>query len=207
MSRAEAHPVLTGLPPEVGRTCRLLILGSMPGARSLAAAQYYAHPRNLFWPFMGRLFDAGPELAYRQRLARLAGLGIGLWDVIGSCRRDGSLDSAIDRSSVIADPVASLIRARPTLVMVALNGARARQAFERHVAPRLDDGRRRRLSVLSLPSTSPANASQAEDAKFARWCVLRAGVADRDPLASARRTLEIGSRPVRRPEGALHETS
>ena len=88
--------VLQGLPAQVNARCRVLVLGSMPGMASLQAARYYAHPRNRFWPLMGALCGFDPQLDPAQRLARLQQAGVGLWDVIGRCRRRGSLDAAID---------------------------------------------------------------------------------------------------------------
>ena len=94
--------LLQGLPPIENPDACALILGSMPGGASLRAGRYYAHPQNLFWRFMGELVDAGPELTYEVRMERLRAAGIALWDVIATCEREGSLDSAI-RSAVAND--------------------------------------------------------------------------------------------------------
>ena len=149
--------VLQGLPAQVNARCRVLVLGSMPGMASLQAARYYAHPRNRFWPLMGALCGFDPQLDPAQRLARLQQAGVGLWDVIGRCRRRGSLDAAIVRGSEVANAVPALVRELPRLQAIACNGAAAAQAFERHVAPALPAGHG--LTVLALPSTSPANAA------------------------------------------------
>ncbi|MBE2245339.1 MAG: DNA-deoxyinosine glycosylase, partial [Burkholderiaceae bacterium] len=88
---------LLGLPPVIARTTRLVVLGSFPGAASLAARQYYAHPRNAFWPLLSALWGVDlTALPYARRLAVLRARGLGLWDVYASCRREGSLDTAIE---------------------------------------------------------------------------------------------------------------
>ena len=100
------HELLHGLPPVIARHTRLVLLGSFPGAASLAAGQYYAHPRNQFWPLLAALLDEDlPALGYARRLQRLCARGLGLWDVIGRCRRRGSLDAAIVRGSEVANAV------------------------------------------------------------------------------------------------------
>ena len=114
---------LRSFPPVVSAGCRVLILGSMPGEASLRAGQYYAHPRNAFWPIMGRLCGAGPDLAYPQRLERLLAAGIGLWDVLQSCVRAGSLDSAI--RDEVANDLPALFAAYPRIDRVFFNGAKA----------------------------------------------------------------------------------
>jgi hypoxanthine-DNA glycosylase len=160
-------------PPQVAPACALLVLGTAPSVRSLALRQSYAHPQNLFWPFMGELFDAGPQLPYAERIARLHACGIGIWDVLERCERAGSLDSAIVRASEVANDIPGLLRAFPTIRAVALNGGKAQSAFRRHLLPRIDAGLRARITLLDLPSTSPANAAITRAAKFARWRVLR----------------------------------
>ena len=150
--------LLQGLPAQVDADCRVLVLGSMPGAMSLQEARYYAHPRNRFWPLMGALCHFDPQLDYEQRLARMRQAGIGLWDVIGQCRRRGSLDADIVRGSEVPNPLPDLIARLPQLAAIACNGATAMQAFKRHVRPALSVDVAG-LPVLALPSTSPANAA------------------------------------------------
>lgn len=165
---------LIGLPAQVRADCRVLVLGSMPGAASLAADRYYAHPRNRFWPLMQRLagVDAGAD--YPQRIAALQQAGMGLWDVIGTCRRRGSLDTAIVAGSEQANALPELIGSLPSLRAVAFNGGKAAQAFARHVAPRLPDTTRASLHWHALPSTSPAHAATDLEGLLQRWSVLAA---------------------------------
>nr|HRM71210.1 DNA-deoxyinosine glycosylase [Thauera phenylacetica] len=132
-----AAPLVRSFAPQFRADARVLVLGSMPGTASLAAAQYYAHPRNAFWPIMGALFGAGPELPYAQRLERLASAGVALWDVIGRCERAGSLDSAIAPASIEANDFAGLFAACPGIDHVFFNGAAAEAAFRRHVRSRV----------------------------------------------------------------------
>lgn len=147
-----------GLPAQVAADCRVLVLGSMPGVASLHAAQYYAHPRNRFWPLMSTLAGMDARLAYVDRLQALQSAGVGLWDVIGQCERRGSLDTAIVRGSEVPNAVAELIDRLPALAAIACNGATAHTAFARYILPVLGE-RATSLAVWSLPSTSPANAA------------------------------------------------
>lgn len=149
--------LLQGLPAQVSRDCKVLVLGSMPGAVSLQQTRYYAHPRNRFWPLMADLLGFDATLAYPQRLAALQAGGIGVWDVIGQCVRPGSLDAAIEPRSVVANDVPGLIARLPQLRAVACNGGASLQAWQRHVAPHIAS--QSGLEVLALPSTSPANAA------------------------------------------------
>ncbi len=163
------EPVLCiGLPAQADAACRVLVLGSMPGVASLQAAQYYAHPRNRFWPLMAALTGIDPGLAYPRRLQALHASGVGLWDVIGRCERRGSLDTAIVRGSEAINPLPALIHQLPRLQGIACNGAAAGAAWKRHVVPLLD-ARSAALPVWTLPSTSPANAGWSLARLQAAW--------------------------------------
>lgn len=157
-----------GFPPVVGAGPRLLILGSMPGRASLVAGRYYAHPRNAFWPIMGRLFGAGPDLPYERRLQCLMAHGVALWDVMAACERPGSLDADIRPGSVRANDFGALFARCPTIRRLAFNGSAAEAAFRRHVQPFLPQ----HLPAVRLPSTSPAHAAAGFDAKLAAWSVI-----------------------------------
>ena len=151
---------LVGLAPVIARHTKLLVLGSFPGAASLQAQQYYGHPRNHFWPLLSALWGVDlVGMGYRQRLAELRRRGLGLWDIYASCRRQGSLDQAIEDAEY--NDLASLRRRAPALRWVAHNGGESARAM-RHVASL-------GYEVLRLPSTSPANASWSFDRKLAAW--------------------------------------
>jgi double-stranded uracil-DNA glycosylase len=165
--------VLHGLPPRIAADCRVLVLGSMPGDASLGAEQYYAHPRNRFWPLMQRLCGVDPAAPYESRLRALQAAGIGLWDVIGECRRSGSLDAAIVRASEIANPIAQRLPEWPQLRAIAFNGGKAAEAFRRHVQPGLEAVADRHVARLPLPSTSPANAAFGLERLAQAWAPLR----------------------------------
>lgn len=173
--RASSHPPddpahgVVSFPAQVAADCRVLVLGTAPSVRSLAAQQSYAHPQNFFWPLMGEMFDAGPELAYAERIARLQRLGIGIWDVLQYCERPGSLDSSIVRSSEVANDIPGLLVTQPSIVGIALNGGRALASFRRLILPGLDAAMQSRLTLLELPSTSPANAGMSKSEKRRRW--------------------------------------
>ena len=152
--------LLQGLPPVIARHTRLVLMGSFPSAASLAAGQYYAHPRNQFWPLLSALLGEDlVALAYAQRLQRLRARGLGLWDVIAECRREGSLDSAI--RELRYNDLASLRRRAPQLVAVAHNGGESARAMR--ITGELG------LAVYRLPSSSPANASWSFERKLAAW--------------------------------------
>jgi TDG/mug DNA glycosylase family protein len=153
MPSARVH----SFPAVVGADTRILILGSMPGLASLAAQQYYAHPRNQFWSIMGALYGAGPELPYARRLQLLQQHGLGMWDVLHSCVRRGSLDTAIEPDSVIANELLPLLR-QGNVMRLCCNGATAYAALQRHLGQSLAR-EFPQLDIRRLPSTSPANAS------------------------------------------------
>ena len=153
-----------GLPPVLARSTRVLILGSFPGEASLAARQYYAHPRNHFWPIVGALLgEPLAELPYRTRVARIRARGVGLWDTIVACRRRGSLDGAI-RDAERAE-VSRVRRASPELALVCFNGQTAGRAEP--------VWRATGYRTLVLPSTSPAYTRPFAE-KLAAWRAIAA---------------------------------
>ena len=169
MTKIMPDTTVESFPPQVAEGCRILILGTAPSVRSLAMQQSYAHAQNLFWPLMGEMFDAGPELDYAERIRRLHRRGIGIWDVLASCERSGSLDSAIVRASEVPNDIARLLDDQPSIAAIALNGGHAQRAFRRLIVPMIDETRRASLVLLDLPSTSPANASTSRKTKTTLW--------------------------------------
>ncbi|TWT91022.1 Uracil DNA glycosylase superfamily protein [Pseudobythopirellula maris] len=155
--------------PVADARARVLVLGSMPGVASLEAQRYYAHPRNAFWPIMGELFGARPDLPYAVRCNRLREAGVALWDVLSECRREGSLDTSIERDSEAVNDLAGLLTRYPRITLVAFNGQKAETAFRRHAVPTLDESTQKRLSFVRLPSTSPAHAARSFEEKLAAW--------------------------------------
>ena len=156
--------LLRSFDPVIRRDARLLVCGSLPGARSLAAGRYYAHPQNQFWRLMGAVIEAPMEgFGYQERLAALGDAGIGLWDVVASGRRRGSLDAAIRLDE--PHDLLGLVSAHPMLRAVAFNGA---TAF-RIGAPLLAGAA---LDLLKLPSSSPAYTIGFER-KREQWLRLR----------------------------------
>ena len=168
--------VLRGLAPALRDDARVLVLGSMPGEASLRLQQYYGHPRNRFWLLMAELCGIDAALPYPQRIASLNAAGVALWDVLAACVRRGSLDSAIERDTEVANPIAALCANLPQLRAIALNGGKAAQAFSRHVEPQLDAATLLRLTIHRLPSTSPGNASYALPQLQAAWAPVRDGL-------------------------------
>jgi hypoxanthine-DNA glycosylase len=150
----------SGFPAVVDARTRVLILGSLPGEASLAAAQYYGNPRNAFWRLMEEVLGASlVPLAYEDRLAALRAHGVGLWDVIGEAERHGSLDAAIRDPA--ANDLLALIETLPNLRAVAFNGGTAAKLGGRLVGDR--------IATLALPSSSPAHAARTFAQKADLW--------------------------------------
>ena len=157
----------TCLPAVVDERVRLLICGSLPGEASLRAERYYAHPRNQFWRLLEVVLDEPvAALPYEERLSTLLRRNLGLWDVVATARRQGSLDGAM--REVEANPLSDLIRTLPHLEAVAFNGGTAARIGRRALG-------HTRLTLIDLPSSSPALTLPLA-AKAERWAVLRAFV-------------------------------
>ena len=153
-------PTLAGLGPVVSDRTRLVVLGSFPGVASLQAQQYYGHPRNHFWPILSALWGVDLfSLSYPRRLRAMLDHGVGLWDAYASCRRVGSLDSAIEAPK--PNDLERLRQLAPALRAVAHNGGESARSMQRTSALGVE--------VIRLPSTSPANASWSFDRKLAAW--------------------------------------
>lgn len=152
----------------VSPKAKILILGSMPGERSLQEQQYYAHPENIFWEIMGELFGAGCGVDYQKRLKILNQNGIALWDVAFQCHRPGSLDTNIRMESVVPNNFISLFSRCPKIERVFFNGHKSEQLFRKLVLENLGD-HASKLRFKRLPSTSPAHASLTRDQKKVRW--------------------------------------
>lgn len=158
-----------GFPPLAEAGARALILGSMPGQASLAAQQYYAHPRNAFWPIMGACLGFAADLPYAERTAAVTRAGIAVWDVLAACRRPGSLDADIAPESIVANDFPGFFAVYGEIRHVGFNGGTAESCFRRHVLPGLSPAVRERLTLQRLPSTSPAHAALRFDDKCAVW--------------------------------------
>lgn len=157
---------LRGLAPIAAFDARVLILGSFPGEASLAARQYYAHPRNGFWPLLGAVLDEPlPALAYPARLGRLKARGIAVWDTIVACTRSGSLDSAI-RDAQLGE-VRRIRKRAPDIRLVAFNGGTAWRAESAW--------REAGYATLALPSSSPAFTRPFAE-KLAAWRAIAASL-------------------------------
>ena len=160
MSEDAASGKLSGLAPVLAPHTRLIVLGSFPSVASLAAQQYYAHPRNHFWPLLGALWGIDLRaLPYTERLAVVRERGLGIWDVYARCRREGSLDSAIEAAEL--NDLAGLRERAPALQALAHNGGESARTMR--ITRSLG------LPVHRLPSTSPANASWSFERKLAAW--------------------------------------
>jgi hypoxanthine-DNA glycosylase len=157
---ATNSPLLTGLAPVIARDTRIIILGSFPGNASLAAQQYYAHPRNQFWKLVGALVGEDLySLPYDERLPRLLAHRFGLWDVLAACEREGSLDSAIRKPA--ANDFDRLHKLCPELETVGFNG----QASGKFAGQFEQAGYR----TVVLPSSSPAHMAMTFEQKLAVW--------------------------------------
>lgn len=160
--------------PITGKTLHTLVLGTMPGQKSLQLQQYYAHPRNALWPILCAIVNADQPsynthllLPYNKRCQIITDAGFGLWDVLASCDRPGSLDGSIVRTTEMPNPIHTLVAKHPELERIACNGRTAETLFKRHIQPQLSAPF---PEIVSLPSSSPAMATLSLDEKYLRWC-------------------------------------
>lgn len=150
--------------PVINDRARILILGSMPGVKSLEEAQYYAHPKNRFWKVLGALCNrpGAENMEYEKRLEVLLENGFALWDVIKCCDREGSLDSNIQNE--VVNDISGLVSKYKNIRVIILNGSKAYSAFRRHFGEL-----EKHLECRKMPSTSPANARFRTDDLIREW--------------------------------------
>jgi TDG/mug DNA glycosylase family protein len=171
MSQAASDPV-QGFAPIAAADARILILGSLPSQQSLQKHEYYGNPQNAFWRVMGELFDAGPDMPYRQRAEKLTGRGIAVWDVLQSSIRPGSMDAAIDSRTATPNDFRMFYDEHPMLELLCFNGKKAAALYGRLVAPR-GIGTINNIEFRTMLSTSPAYASMKFAEKVRHWSVIR----------------------------------
>ena len=170
MSRRSAA-LSVGFPPIGGTAARVLVLGSLPGVKSLQMREYYAQPYNAFWRIMGELFGAEPALSYAARVAQLRASGVAVWDVLAAGEREGSLDSAIVPASIVVNDFNAFFERHPRIGLICFNGNTAAGLFRRKVLPGLAP-QWAAIERQALPSTSPAYASLRFEQKLARWAAV-----------------------------------
>ena len=164
--------IISPLSPVISVSCQILVLGSMPGAISQKEAEYYAHPRNLFWDCVETVFQIDRNAPYQARLVALNDAYIGLWDVLASCSRKASLDATICDAK--CNDFVKLLSAYPQIKRICLNGRTAFDYWRRLVIPsfanEIDKELLADVEIIGLPSTSPANAALSPAAKIDVWC-------------------------------------
>lgn len=150
--------------PNIDKKSEILILGSMPGVKSLDEQQYYAHPQNRFWKLLGKFChtDNLADLSYKNKLQILLKNKIALWDVIQFCNRDGSLDSNIQNET--PNDIWNLLKQFPNIKVICLNGNKAYSSFKKYFPEILEQ-----YKCYKLPSTSPANARYKPEDLYNEW--------------------------------------
>ena len=159
-------------PPIAKRDAELLILGSLPGRKSLEMQQYYAHPQNAFWRLITQILGAAWPLPYTRRVKLLTAHQIALWDVLAAAERPGSLDSSIVHASALANDFVAFYRTHPQIRFVYFNGRKAEELYGRFVLPGLSS-EFDKLRYVSMPSTSPAHAGMTFAKKLERWRTIK----------------------------------
>jgi hypoxanthine-DNA glycosylase len=171
-----------GFSPILGESPVVLVLGSMPSVKSLESHQYYANPHNAFWWIMSELFSFDLLESYNLRAAYLKQNKIAVWDVIKTCHRPGSLDSAIETSSIKVNDFSTLLSENTSIKLVIFNGQAAQKIFKKHVSS-VNQTHKGMVAgsvdhyegdFLVMPSTSPANAATKRENKLEQWRALSA---------------------------------
>jgi len=162
------QPLESGFSALEDCNAKVLILGSMPSVQSLKDQQYYAHPRNAFWPIMSAIFHIEKGSAYERRCDILIQNHIAVWDAIKACQRQGSLDQSIDATSMIANDFNVFLQQHPNIQQIFFNGGKAEEVFNRYVLPKLNEYQVN-ISRQRLPSTSPAHAAMNFEQKLHSW--------------------------------------
>ncbi len=158
---------MPSFPPVLGSQPKVLVLGSMPSVISLREQQYYANPQNAFWWILSDILNFCLKLDYANRVAAVKRAGVAIWDVLLDCHRPGSADSAIVKASEQANDFYPLLKANPSVRLIAFNGTAAEAIFMRHCADALVDFPS--IATARLPSTSPAYAAMPKTQKLAIW--------------------------------------
>lgn len=164
MSSSEEGAISSGFAAVSASDARVLVLGSLPGVRSITEQQYYAHPQNAFWPIMQQLFSI--EGDYPTRCRQLTDTGIALWDVLASSHRPGSMDADIAVQTAQANDFRAFLHEHRDIRRVCFNGKKAEALFRRLVM--LED-KHGWPELCGLPSTSPAYASMSFEQKLSNW--------------------------------------
>lgn len=155
---------ISSFPPIIKKDSKILILGSIPGIRSLEMQQYYAHPQNKFWKIICEIFNEDFTTDYAERIKILEKHHIALWDVIDTCERKGSLDSEIRNEE--ANKIEELLQNFPNIKAIFCNGQKSHKNLQKIL------GKKFRMPIIVLPSTSPANAGLSYFDKLKSWCII-----------------------------------
>ncbi|MCE3076281.1 DNA-deoxyinosine glycosylase [Chryseobacterium gwangjuense] len=151
-------------PPFIDDTSKILILGSIPGVKSLEKQQYYAHPQNKFWKIIFELFSENFTDDYKERINILKKNHIAIWDVIDSCERKGSLDSEIKNEE--ANQIEELLEEYPNIKAIFCNGGKSFKNLQKVL------GKNFKIPVFLLPSTSPLHTISFEK-KLEEWKIIK----------------------------------
>ncbi|WP_194165495.1 DNA-deoxyinosine glycosylase [Oceanobacillus sp. CFH 90083] len=159
---------LQSFAPVIGNKPKVLIVGSMPSEKSLEEQQYYGNPRNHFWPIMYQILNEAPAETYTEKLHLMKKHYVALWDTIGYCYRQGSLDTNIKEED--PNDISGLLKKYPSIQLIACNGTKAYQMFQKFIAPLLQE----EVDVIKLPSTSPVPGkyNKTFEEKIEAWRII-----------------------------------